>query len=68
MKLFSLQKSEYPGKDTSYTCHFETGVSRHPYAMMNLSEEQYKALLQSLKEIGIAIRTEVKEYATIDYL
>jgi hypothetical protein len=68
MKLFSIQKSQYPGKDASYTCHFETGIAGHPYAMMNLSKEQYDSLLQSVKEIGIAFTTEKKEYSTINYL
>lgn len=68
MKLFSLQKSEYPGKDASYTCHFETGTARHPYIMMNLTEEQHNSLLQSLTEAGITFTTKVEKYSTINYL
>jgi hypothetical protein len=68
MKLFSIQKSEYPGKDASYTCHFETGTARHPYLMMDLTEEQHNGLLQSLTEIGITYTTKVENYFTINYL
>jgi hypothetical protein len=68
MKLFSIQKSQFPGKEASYTCHFETGIAGHAYMMMMLSEEQYNGILQSMKEIGIAFTTEVNEYSTINYL